>query len=133
MKNLINKWNQISLVKRIIVGLIVGIILALTIPNAAKPIVILGSLFVGGLKAVAPILVFFLVMAAISQHSSGQKTNMKTIITLYLVGTFLAALVAVMASFIFPVSLTLVAGVENVTPPEGVVEVLKTLLMNLVD
>lgn len=133
MKSLINKWNQISLVKRIIVGLIVGIILALTIPNAAKPIVILGSLFVGGLKAVAPILVFFLVMSAISQHSSGQKTNMKTIITLYLLGTFSAALVAVIASFIFPVSLTLVAGVENVAPPEGVVEVLKTLLMNLVD
>jgi len=133
MKNLINNWNQISLVKRIILGLIVGIILGLTIPSAAKPIVILGSLFVGALKAVAPILVFFLVMSAISQHNSGQKTNMKTIITLYLLGTFSAALVAVVASFIFPVSLTLVAGVENVAPPEGVVEVLKTLLMNLVD
>jgi len=133
MGNLINKWNQISLVKRIIIGLIVGIILAVTIPDAAKPIVILGSLFVGALKSVAPILVFFLVMSAISQHKSGQKTNMKSIIVLYLLGTFLAALVAVAASFMFPVTLTLGAGVENVTPPGGVVEVLKTLLLNVVD
>ena len=133
MRNLINKWNQLSLVKRIIVGLIVGIILAITIPDVAKPIVILGSLFVGALKAVAPILVFFLVMSAISQHKSGQKTNMKSIIVLYLLGTFLAGLVAVVASFMFPVTLTLGAGVENVTPPGGVVEVLKTLLLNIVD
>lgn len=122
-----------SLVKRIIVGLILGIILAVTIPDVAKPIVILGSLFVGALKAIAPILVFFLVMSAISQHKSGHQTNMKSIIVLYLVGTFLAGLVGVIASFMFPVSLTLAAGVENITPPGGVSEVLKTLLMNLVD
>jgi len=133
MRNLINKWNQLSLVKRIIIGLIVGIILAVTIPDVAKPIVIFGSLFVGALKAVAPILVFFLVMSAISQHKSGQKTNMKSIIVLYLLGTFLAGLVAVIVSFMFPVTLTLGSGVENVTPPGGVVEVLKTLLLNIVD
>lgn len=73
MKEMINKWNKISLVKRILVGLIIGIILALVVPNAASPIVILGSLFVGALKSVAPILVFFLVMTAISQHDSGKK------------------------------------------------------------
>ncbi|RDY23150.1 serine/threonine transporter SstT [Romboutsia maritimum] len=133
MGNLINKWNEISLVKRIIIGLIVGVILAVTIPDTAKPIVIFGSLFVGALKSVAPILVFFLVMSAISQHKSGQKTNMKSIIVLYLLGTFLAGVVAVVASFMFPVTLTLGAGVENVTPPGGVVEVLKTLLLNVVD
>ncbi len=133
MKNLMNKWNQMSLVKRIIVGLIVGIILAITIPDVAQPITIFGSLFVGALKAIAPILVFFLVMAAISQHKSGHQTNMKSIIVLYLLGTFLAALVAVLASFMFPVVLTLAAGAENVTPPGGVVEVLKTLLLNVVD
>lgn len=122
-----------SLVKRIIVGLIIGIILAITIPEQAKSVIILGSLFVGALKAVAPILVFFLVMSAISQHKSGHETNMKSIIVLYLVGTFLAGLIAVVASFMFPVSLKLAAGAENVTPPGGVVEVLKALLMNIVD
>lgn len=133
MKNLINKWNQLSLVKQIIIGLIIGIILAVTIPDAAKPISVFGSLFVGALKAIAPILVFFLVMTAISQHKSGHQTNMKSIIVLYLLGTFLAGLAAVVASFIFPVTLTLAAGAENVTPPGGVVEVLKALLMNVVD
>lgn len=133
MKNLMNKWNQLSLVKQIIIGLIIGIILAVTIPDAAKPIAVFGSLFVGALKAIAPILVFFLVMTAISQHKSGHQTNMKSIIVLYLLGTFLAGLTAVVASFIFPVTLTLAAGAENVTPPGGVVEVLKALLMNVVD
>jgi|SRR5680860_156664 len=133
MKNLMNKWNKLSLVKQIIIGLIIGIILALTIPDVAKPITIFGSLFVGALKAIAPILVFFLVMTAISQHKSGHQTNMKSIITLYLLGTFLAALVAVVASFMFPVTLTLAAGAKDVTPPGGIVEVLKALLMNVVD
>lgn len=133
LKDLIKKWNQLSLVKRIIVGLFIGIILAITIPNQAQPIVILGSLFVGALKAIAPILVFFLVMSAISQHKSGQKTNMKSIIILYLLGTFLAAFISVIASFLFPVTLTLGAGAEDVTPPGGVVEVLKVLLLNVVD
>ncbi|MBS4192428.1 serine/threonine transporter SstT [Bacillus sp. FJAT-49705] len=133
MKSLLKKWNQISLVKQIIVGLIIGIVLALTIPDAAKPIVIFGSFFVGALKAIAPVLVLFLVMSAIAQHKRGQQTNMKSVIILYLLGTFLAGLIAVIASFIFPVSLTLVKGAEGVTPPSGVVEVLKTLLMNIVD
>ena len=88
MKELVSKWNKISLVKRILVGLIIGIILALLAPKAASPVIILGSLFVGALKAVAPILVFFLVMTAISQHKSGKQTNMKSIIQLYLLGTF---------------------------------------------
>ena len=133
MKELVSKWNKISLVKRILVGLIIGIILALLAPKAASPVVILGSLFVGALKAVAPILVFFLVMTAISQHKSGKQTNMKSIIILYLVGTFLAGLTAVVASFIFPIKLTLGAGISDITPPGGVVEVLKNLLLNVVD
>lgn len=133
MGNFIKKWNQVSLVKRIIIGMILGIILALTIPDLAKPIVILGSLFVGALKAVAPVLVFFLVMSAISQHQSGQQTNMKSIIVLYAIGTFSAALVGVLASFVFPVNLTLTAGAENLTPPGGITEVIKSLLMNVVD
>jgi serine/threonine transporter len=133
MKNLLKKWNQISLVKQISIGLIIGIILAVTIPEVAKPVVILGSLFVGALKAIAPILVLFLVMSAIAHHKSGTQTNMKSVVTLYLVGTFLAGLIAVIVSFMFPVSLTLSQGAEDLAAPGGVVEVLKTLLLNVVD
>jgi len=128
-----NHWYKLSLVKRIIAGLVIGIILAVTIPDIAKPVTIFGALFVGALKAIAPILVFFLVASAISQHKKGQQTNMKSVIVLYLLGTFLAALVAVVASFLFPVTLTLGSGVEDVTAPGGVVEVLKALLLNVVD
>lgn len=133
MKNLLKKWNDMSLVKRIIVGLIVGIILAVSIPEQAKFIVIFGSLFVGALKAVAPILVLFLVTSALSQHKAGHKTNMSAILVLYLFGTFIAGATAVVISFMFPVTLTLAAGVDSVTPPGGIVDVLKTLLMNVVD
>lgn len=133
MKNILNKWNYLGLVKQIIIGLVIGIALAVSIPEGAKSVVILGSLFVGALKAIAPVLVLFLVMSAIVQHKSGHKTNMKSIILLYLVGTFLAALIAVLASYIFPVSLTLKEGAEGFTAPGGVIEVLRTLLLNVVD
>ncbi|MEK4404665.1 serine/threonine transporter SstT [Sporosarcina sp. FSL K6-6792] len=132
MKNLFVKWNQISLVKRIVIGIIAGLILALTVPTAASWVSIFGSLFVGALKAVAPVLVLFLVMHAIAAHKSGTKTNMKTILVLYAIGTFLAGAVAVAVSFMFPVTLTLTTGAENLSPPEGIVEVLETLLFNVV-
>lgn len=133
MSKLFALWKNLSLVQRIVVGLIVGIILALAIPQYAQPVAILGSLFVGALKAVAPILVFFLVMSAVAQHKPGQKTNMKTVVTLYLVGTFLAGCVAVIGSYLFPVKIALTAGAQDITPPGGVVEVLTNLLMNIVD
>lgn len=132
MKTLILKWNQVSLVKRILVGIIVGIILALLVPNATG-ITIFGSLFVSALKAVAPVLVLLLVISAISKHRKGNQTNMKTIVALYCISTFLAGLIAVIASFLFPVRLSLVTGVDGLTPPEGIVEVLKTLLFKVVD
>lgn len=131
MKALLEKWNKISLVKRIIGGLIVGIILGLTVPKLAV-ISLLGDLFVGALKAVAPLLVLFLVMGALSSHAEGKETNMKRVIVLYLCGTFLAGCVAVVASFLFPITLTLSEGVEDMAAPGGVGEVLKSLLMNLV-
>ncbi|MBP0723620.1 serine/threonine transporter SstT [Bacillus sp. RG28] len=133
MKNLMKKWNQISLVKQIFIGLIIGIIMSVTIPEVAKPVAILGSLFVGALKAIAPVLVLFLVMSAIAQHKSGQQTNMKSVIILYLLGTFLAGLIAVIVSFMFPVGLTLTKGATELTAPGGVTEVLKQLLLNIVD
>ncbi|AMQ05292.1 serine/threonine transporter SstT [Sporosarcina psychrophila] len=132
MKNLFVKWNQISLVKRIVIGIIAGLILALTVPTAASWVSIFGSLFVGALKAVAPVLVLFLVMHAISVHKSGTKTNMKAILGLYAIGTLLAGAVAVAVSFMFPVTLTLTTGAEGLSPPEGIVEVLETLLFNIV-
>lgn len=133
MKSILKMWTRLSLVKQIIVGLVIGITLAVTIPTVAKPIVIFGTLFVGALKAIAPVLVLFLVMSAIAQHKSGHQTNMKYIIFLYLLGTFLAGFIAVIVSFIFPVNLILAKGAEGVTAPGGVVEVLKTLLLNVVD
>ena len=133
MKNLYESWIKISLIKRIIMGLIVGIILVLIAPEKASGITILGDLFVGALKAIAPILVFVLVMAAVLQHKKGQKSNMKLIIFLYLLGTFLAASVAVVGSFLFPVDLILKAGESNIAPPENIAGVLKTLFMNLVE
>jgi serine/threonine transporter len=133
MQNLLNAWKKISLVKRIIIGLIIGIILAVTVPQEAKFVVLFGSLFVGALKALAPILVFFIVGSALAQHKSGHQTNMKSIVMLYVVGTFLAGVVGVVISFMFPTTLTLTAGVEGIAAPSGIVAVLKDLLLNLVD
>jgi len=132
MKELFNAWNRISLVKQIIIGLLIGIILALVVPDKVSGITILGDLFVGALKGVAPVLVFFLVMSAISKHKSGEKTNMKAIIALYLIGTFLAGTVAVVVSFIFKTNLILAEGAGDVTPPGGITEVLKNLVFNIV-
>ncbi len=131
-KNLLNAWNRISLVKQIIIGLIIGIVLAVAFPTQLSGITIFGSLFVGALKAVAPILVLFLVMSAISQHKAGQKTNMKSIIILYLLGTLLAAMAAVIASFIFKLELVLPESTSDIAPPGGISEVLKTLVFNVV-
>lgn len=130
---LLKMWNQISLVKQIAIGLIVGIILAVTIPEVAKSLTIFGTLFISSLKAVAPILVFFLVMASIVQHKKGQQTNMKSIIFLYLLGTFLAGAIAVIVSFLFPVNIRLTEGAEQLAAPGNTVEVLQKLVLNMVD
>ena len=131
MRNLIARWNQISLVKRILIGIVIGFILALAAPEAASGVSILGSLFVSALKAVAPVLVFVLVIHAIAKQSGGQKTNMKSILVLYAIGTFLAGAVAVIASFLFPTTLTLKEAAGDVSPPSGVGEVLETLVFNI--
>ena len=126
-------YNRIGLIWQIIIGMIIGIIIGQFIPSAAPTVGILGSLFVGALKAVAPFLVFILVTAAIAQHNEGAQTHMRPILLLYLIGTFGAAVIAVVASFMFPTSLTLVAAPEtNLAPPSGIAEVLKNVLMSLV-
>ncbi len=128
---MISKWNNLSLVFRIIIGLCAGVILGITVPHLSV-ISLLGTLFVGALKAIAPILVFFLVMSALCQAKQGKHTNMKSIVMLYLLGTFIAGAVAVLGSFLFPVELTLTVGAEGIAPPSGVWQVLQNLLMNVV-
>ena len=83
MKSILNSWNKIGLVPQIILGLIVGILLGMLFPQKLALVSVLGQLFVGALKAVAPILVSLLVMSAIAQHQAGKKTNMKKIVVLY--------------------------------------------------
>ena len=112
--------------------MIIGAILGLFVPNVSG-IDLLGDLFVGGLKAIAPILVFALVANALSQHQKGQDSNMRTVIFLYLLGTFAAALVAVMASFLFPVQIVLSSASTEVSPPDGIGQVLSNLLLKVVD
>ena len=130
---ILHMMNRVSLVKQIVIGLVLGIALAWLSPQAGMAVGLLGNLFVGALKAVAPVLVFVLVMSAIAQHQKGNEAYVKPIIVLYIIGTFLAALSAVIASFMFPTNIILVpTGGIDVTPPSGIVEVLKTLLMNLV-
>lgn len=132
MKKIIRAWNKASLIKRILIGMLLGASLDLLVPSLSG-IGILGDLFVGGLKAIAPVLVFTLVANALSQHQKGQDTNMKTVIFLYLLGTFAAALIAVLASFLFPVQITLSSASTEIAPPDGIGQVLSNLLLNLVD
>ena len=138
---LFSLFFQGSLVKRISIGLLLGIVLALISPtlepvlqiNLAEKAGFLGKIFVRGLRAVAPILVFVLVIAAITNKKAGSKSNMKDILVLYLLGTFLASLTAVIASFIFPTKIALVAGEGSFNPPGNVGEVLGTVVFNALD
>ena len=126
-------YDRVGLIWQIAAGLVLGTVIGLAVPSAAPTVAILGSLFVGALKAVAPFLVFILVTAAIAQHNEGAQTHMRPILFLYMLGTFGAAVIAVGISFMFPSTLTLVVNSEiDVKPPQGIAEVLKTLLMNLV-
>ena len=131
MKKVFEKWMEISLVKRILGGLIIGAALGLLIPSVTA-IGILGDLFVGGLKAVAPILVFFLVMSSLCNAGKSHGGVIKTVIILYMFSTLLAAVIAVFASMAFPCTLTLTKAVTDTAPPSGVAEVLQTLLLNVV-
>ena len=131
--NILARIARGNLVLQILAGIVFGVVLAMVSPSAAQDAGLLGSLFVGALKAVAPILVFILVAASIANQKKGQHTHMRPIIVLYLIGTFSAALTAVVLSFMFPTTLTLVAGAEGANPPQGIAEVLHTLLFKLVD
>lgn len=133
MQRFISTWNRTSLIKRIAIGVVIGALLGLLIPKITV-IGLLGDMFVGGLKAIAPLLVFALVANALSQTREGQQSNMKTVIVLYLFGTFAAALTAVISHYIFPISLKLgAAAATKASAPQGVGEVFKDLLLKMVD
>lgn len=121
-----------SLVKQIMIGLIAGVALAWISHDAAIAVGLLGELFVSALKAVAPLLVLMLVIASIANHQQGQKSNIRPIIMLYLLSTFFAAVVAVVFSHLIPQTLTLAVGTTEITPPSGITEVLRGLLMSMV-
>lgn len=126
-------FSRVSLVQQIIIGMVAGILLATFSPAAAQSAGFLGNVFIAGLKAVAPILVFVLVTASIADHKPGQQTHIRPILLLYLIGTFAAAIVAVAASFLFPSTLMLAAGDVKAAAPGSVVEVLHSLLMSAID
>ncbi len=132
MRSLIAMYQRIGLVPLIIIGLILGILVGWLAPSIGIALGLLGTLFVGALKAVAPILVFVLVMAAISQHRSGNEVYVKPVLIMYIFGTFLAALTAVAASFLFPTELILINATIDQVPPTNLKEVLTNLLLNLV-
>lgn len=125
-------YGETALIKLIAIGLVIGILLALFVPPIIPVVAVFGKLFVSALKGVAPILVFVLVMNALSQKS-GTNSTMKPIIMLYVIGTFCASLVAVSASFLFPTKLSLQIADAEITPPSGIIEVLQNVIMNVVD
>lgn len=130
---LIQRYMNGSLVLQIVIGILAGIALASAAPQAALSLSFFGSLFVSALKAVAPILVFVLVASSIANQKKGTHTNLKPVIHLYLLGTLLAASTAVLLSVLFPTTLLLTSTDIQATPPEGILEVLNTLLFKVVD
>ena len=127
------KYRETALIKLIIVGLILGIIIALATPQAVPAVSVLGDLFVRALKGIAPVLVFVLVMNALAQKNSDASASMKPIVRLYVFATFCASLVAVAYSFAFPTVLHLQVADAQLAPPFGSVEVLHNLILSVVD
>lgn len=122
-----------NLIRKIGIGVVLGVLLGLIAPKIAV-IALFGSLFVGALKAIAPLLVLTLVAHALSQAPAGQKSNMRTVICLYLFGTFAAAFIAVGVSYLFPIKLVLsTTTTTDITPPQGIAEVFQDLLLKIVD
>lgn len=133
MNSMIRTFRKIPLIHQIAVGLIIGILIAVFLPGAVPVVGIFGDLFVRALKGVAPLLVFILVMNAMVQRKEGGDTQMKPIITLYVIGTFAASIVGVVLSFLFPQTLMLQLGNAKVNPPSGIAEVVHNLVLNIVD
>ena len=131
MSNLLKKWTETSLVLRIVIGLVVGTILGLLVPSASA-IGILGTLFVSALKAIAPVLVAVLVMASIAKASSKLGARFRNVIFRYLLSTFMAAMCAVVASMLFPVTLQLSDVSTSSESTASLADVFSNLLTNMV-
>ena len=131
--SLIKKLGSGSLVKQIAVGIVAGVILAQVWPQGASASMLLGTLFVQALKAVAPVLVLVLVASALANNGAGSAAKLRPIIGLYLVATFSAAFLAVVVSSIFPTTLILSSTDVAMSPPQGIIEVLQNLLFKIVD
>ncbi len=132
-ESLIQRITSGSLVLQIAIGIVAGVVLSQASPEAARSSMMLGSLFVSALKAVAPVLVLVLVAAAIANRKASHTAQMRPIVIMYLVGTIAAALLAVTVSALFPTSLALQVTDVSASAPQGIAEVLGALLQKLVD
>ncbi len=130
MKKILGGYVKAPLILRIAIGLVIGVCLGLWVPQAGF-VTVLGDIFVGALKAIAPVLVFVLVAASLSSASAGIGKRFRTVVCLYILSTFLAAVVAVVGSFIFKVTIPLAQAAEQ-SAPSGLGEVFRTLLNNMV-
>ena len=131
LKKIIKGYNSISLIVRIALGIVIGVILALVVPQATG-IGLLGDLFVGALKAIAPVLVAVLVISSLCQSAAKLDRRFGMVIFLYMFTTFLAAMLAVAVSFIFPQNIELVADAAEQAAPSGIMDVLQSQLMNMI-
>ena len=133
MKRIIEKYSSANLILRIAIGIVIGALLAFVLPQASW-IKMLGTLFVGSLKAIAPVLVAILVASSLCQGSAKLDRRFGLVVFFYLLSTYLAAFVAVIASFLFPQTITLSAGLADGTSvaPGGLGEVLQRMLMNII-
>ncbi len=131
--NILKKYNDINLVVRIIIGITAGIIFALLAPNLSF-IKMIGELFIGALKGIAPVLVFVLIISSLASGNIKHDGRFKVVIILYLISTFLASSIAVISSFIFPLTLTLSADnmVAVDSSPNNLAEILHNLFVNIV-
>ena len=131
LKTVVQKWKDMNAILRILIGLAIGIVLGLTVPNL--PVIgLLGSIFVGSLKGIAPILVFVLIMSSLANSSTGIGSRFRTVIFLYMTSTLVASIVAVITSYLFPVTMKLTGDAADQAAPTGVGEVWTNLLNNMV-
>lgn len=127
-------FNAIPFIMQVVIGLVVGVILAMIIPGDKTVLPAFGSLFVSALKAMAPILVFVLVSSAIAGHTKGTKTNMKPVIFVYFISMIFSSILALSMSYAFPVTFPALAdAATEVSPPQGISEVLLNFIMQAVD
>lgn len=131
IRRIVYLYSNTSLVLRIFIGLLLGILLAYMAPDAAIKVGLLGELFVLALKAVAPVLVLVLVISSLAAHQSGQPTHIRPVLLMYLVSTFSAAALAVVASFLLPTRLNLDISSVDGNPPGSIIEVLHNLLTSI--